>query len=85
MNTTSMSLVPIQSGWAVMLSDGRELARFTGIGARQKAYRYIANASPLRRRPRAALLGEVAGELGGWRAADSAEPDEGDSSSPQRP
>ena len=51
MPATSISLVPIQSGWAVMLSDGRELARFTGPDARRRALRHVAAASPVRRRP----------------------------------
>ncbi|MFL5908883.1 MAG: hypothetical protein ACJ75Z_14965 [Solirubrobacterales bacterium] len=43
--------MPIQSGWAVMLSDGRELARFTGPDARRRALRYVATANPARRLP----------------------------------
>jgi hypothetical protein len=36
------SLAPVEDGWAVMLSDGRELAGFTGPDARRKALRYVA-------------------------------------------
>ncbi len=32
---------PIAHGWAVLLSDGRELARFRGPGARWRALRYV--------------------------------------------
>jgi hypothetical protein len=37
----SISLKPILGGWAVCLSDGRELARFRGPGARCRALRYL--------------------------------------------
>jgi hypothetical protein len=32
---------PIFGGWAVCLSDGRELARFRGLGARSRALRFL--------------------------------------------
>jgi hypothetical protein len=38
-------LKPIDSGWAVILSDGRELARFTGFGAKARAMCYAAGCS----------------------------------------
>jgi hypothetical protein len=85
MNTNAISLVPVKSGWAVMLSDGRELARFTGGGAKQQAYRFLATANPLRPPPRLETVDEMAEELGGWRAGpDSFGPDEDHSSSPRR-
>lgn len=34
-------LKPILGGWAVCLSDGRELARFRGPAARCRALRYL--------------------------------------------
>ena len=34
-------LKPILWGWAVCLTDGRELARFRGPGARQRAAQYV--------------------------------------------
>ena len=34
-------LKPVAWGWAVCLTDGRELARFRGPGARQRALRYL--------------------------------------------
>jgi hypothetical protein len=34
-------LKPIMWGWAVCLTDGRELARFQGLGARARALRYV--------------------------------------------
>jgi hypothetical protein len=42
MNAVALILKPIGHGWAVALTDGRELARFTGLGAKRKALRYIA-------------------------------------------
>jgi hypothetical protein len=42
MNALALTLRPIEHGWAVMLSDGRELARFNGWGARRRALRYLA-------------------------------------------
>ncbi len=37
-------LKPILGGWAVCLSDGRELARFRGPGARCRALRFSQSA-----------------------------------------
>lgn len=37
----SILLKPILWGWAVCLSDGRELARFRGPAARCRALRYL--------------------------------------------
>jgi hypothetical protein len=34
-------LKPIRAGWAVCLSDGRELARFRGPGAYGRALRFL--------------------------------------------
>jgi hypothetical protein len=34
-------LKPILGGWAVCLTDGRELVRFRGPGARSRALRYL--------------------------------------------
>ena len=41
MNTVASTLKPIHHGWAVALTDGRELVRFTGLGAKRKALRYL--------------------------------------------
>ncbi len=40
-NTLAIILTPIVGGWAVCLTDGRELARFRGPGARFRALRYL--------------------------------------------
>lgn len=41
MRALRMMIRPIRYGWSVELSDGRELARFIGPGARWRATRYI--------------------------------------------
>jgi hypothetical protein len=42
MNALVLMLKHVRHGWAVTLSDGRELARFTGLGAKRRALRYLA-------------------------------------------
>ncbi|MEA2213275.1 MAG: hypothetical protein QOF83_3223 [Solirubrobacteraceae bacterium] len=42
MNTLALILTPTHPGWAVSLTDGRELARFRGPGAKRRALRYLA-------------------------------------------
>ena len=39
--TLAIMLKPILWGWAVCLTDGRELARFHGPGARWRAVNYV--------------------------------------------
>lgn len=39
-----MMIRPIRYGWSVELTDGRELARFLGPGARWRATRYLKRA-----------------------------------------
>lgn len=41
MRPLSVMITPVAFGWAVVLSDGRELARFVGPAARLRALRYI--------------------------------------------
>ena len=41
MNAVAVILRPVDHGWVVALTDGRELARFTGVGAKGRATRYI--------------------------------------------
>ncbi|HTU86980.1 MAG TPA: hypothetical protein VMF57_15495 [Solirubrobacteraceae bacterium] len=41
MKALSIILRPIQWGWAVCLTDGRELARFRGPGAHWRALHYV--------------------------------------------
>lgn len=43
MNAVAVRLERIDRGWAVTLTDGRELARFTGPGAKRRALRYVAD------------------------------------------
>jgi hypothetical protein len=86
MNTSSMSLVPVQNGWAVMLADGRELARFTGTNATRQALRYVATRSPVRGRPRVEAVRKVRDERRERRSSrESSDPDEDLSSSLRRP
>jgi hypothetical protein len=40
-SAVAVILKPVDRGWAVALTNGRELARFTGPGARWRAIRYI--------------------------------------------
>ena len=42
MKSVAVILRPVDHGWVVALTDGREVARFTGPGARWRAIRYIA-------------------------------------------
>ena len=37
----AITLKHVPGGWAVCLSNGRELARFRGFGARCRALRYL--------------------------------------------
>lgn len=46
MTALAVMLRPIDRGWAVTLTDGRELIRFTGLLARARALRYLANHVP---------------------------------------
>jgi hypothetical protein len=41
MEALTLMLKHIRHGWAVTLSDGRELMRFTGLCAKRRAERYI--------------------------------------------
>lgn len=43
MKALALMIRPTQHGWAVQLSDGRELARFHGPAAKWRALRYIAH------------------------------------------
>jgi hypothetical protein len=40
-STLAIILKPIRWGWAVCLTDGRELARFRGPSARWRALHYV--------------------------------------------
>ena len=45
MNALALMLKPINYGWAVTLTNGREVARFTGLGAKRRALRYLSGRS----------------------------------------
>jgi hypothetical protein len=42
--SVAVVLRPIDCGWVVALTDGRELARFTGPFARRRGLRYVGEA-----------------------------------------
>jgi hypothetical protein len=42
-NALAIILKPLNWGWAVCLTNGRELARFYGPGAHRRALRYLRN------------------------------------------
>jgi hypothetical protein len=41
MNPLAITLKPVFFGWAVCLTDGREVIRFRGPGSRHRALRYL--------------------------------------------
>ncbi len=41
MNPVAITMRPVRGGWAVCLTDGRELARFRGLAARYRAALYL--------------------------------------------
>ena len=43
MRSLGVMLKPIPGGWIIELTDGREVARFTGFGAKRRALRYLAS------------------------------------------
>jgi hypothetical protein len=43
MNALGLVLKPVDHGWVVAPTDGREIARFTGPGAKRRALRYLAS------------------------------------------
>jgi hypothetical protein len=42
MNPVAVALKPILGGWVIELTNGREIARFTRLGAKHRALRYLA-------------------------------------------
>jgi hypothetical protein len=48
MNALALMIKPTRHGWAVCLSDGRELAYFCGPAARWRALRYLARTTGFR-------------------------------------
>jgi hypothetical protein len=45
MNTPALIIKPTRHGWAIYLTNGRELARFNGPAAKRRALRYLAQAT----------------------------------------
>ena len=58
MNALRLILKPNAHGWAVCLTDGRELARFRGPGSRWRALRYLASATNALQAPAVARKGD---------------------------
>jgi hypothetical protein len=58
MTALALILRPIRHGWAVYLTDGRELARFNGPTAKRRALRYLASATKALRTPAVARKGD---------------------------
>jgi hypothetical protein len=48
MRAMAILLKSLDHGWAVTLTDGHELARFIGFGAKRRALRYLARRSRVR-------------------------------------
>jgi hypothetical protein len=42
MTTLALMIGPTHDGWAVYLTNGREIARYRGIGAKRRALRHAA-------------------------------------------
>lgn len=57
MNALRLILRPTAHGWAVGLTDGRELARFGGPGSKWRALRYLASATNVLQAPAVARKG----------------------------
>jgi RNA:NAD 2'-phosphotransferase (TPT1/KptA family) len=67
----TISVAPVEDGWAVMLTDGRELARFYGPDAKREALRYVVSVNPVRRHPPIDMVRRARENRGGWRTASS--------------
>jgi hypothetical protein len=57
MTALALSIRPTRHGWAVYLTDGRELARFNGPAAKRRALRYLGNATKALQDPAGASNG----------------------------
>jgi hypothetical protein len=68
-SANTISIAPVEAAWAVMLIDGRELARFSGPGAKRKTLRYAASTTPVRRHPSIEAVRRVREERGARRVS----------------
>jgi hypothetical protein len=57
MTTLALIIRPTHHGWAVYLTDGREVARFNGPAAKRRALRYLASATNALQTPAVAKKG----------------------------
>jgi hypothetical protein len=57
---TALALIirPTRHGWAIYLTDGRELARFNGPAAKRRALRYLASTTKALQDPAGARNGD---------------------------
>jgi hypothetical protein len=54
MSLLAVMLKPIPGGWVIVLTNGQEIARFTGLAAKRRALRYLASHDIAREANRAA-------------------------------
>jgi hypothetical protein len=59
MTALALMIRPTRHGWAVYLTDGREVARFTGLAAKRSALRYLASATKALQTPAVAKKGDA--------------------------
>jgi hypothetical protein len=57
MSALALMIRPTEHGWAVYLTDGREVARFRGPGSKWRALCYLASATNAQRTPAVAKTG----------------------------
>ena len=69
MYALGVMLKPIAGGWIIALTDGRELARFTGPDAKREALRYPVSTDRVRRHPPIDQVRRVHEERGAKRPA----------------
>jgi hypothetical protein len=60
MTALALMIRPTRHGWAVSLTDGREVARFRGPGAKRRALRYLARATQALQTPAVATKRDAA-------------------------
>jgi hypothetical protein len=58
MTALALMIRPTRHGWAVYLTDGREVARLRGPGSKWRALRYLATATKALQTPAVATKGD---------------------------
>jgi hypothetical protein len=69
MSALALMIRPTQHGWAVYLTDGREVARFRGPGSKWRALCHLASATKALRTPAVAKNGLRPKRARCWPAA----------------